>query len=97
MLNNAEIHALKAILDAAIIAIRQEGDDGDPVYHEVNINEVNPFHHKRVQSDVYDRLSEKGFIDGSITQFGDGIEQVFAGAFLELGHPHIAITGLEHP
>lgn len=75
MLNNAEIHALKSILDAAIIASRQDGDDGDPVYHEVNINEVNPFHHKRVQSDVYDRLSEKGFIDGSITQFGDGAEE----------------------
>jgi hypothetical protein len=40
----------------------QRGDDGDPVFHEVNAKGVNPFADKQTQSDVYDSLAKKGFI-----------------------------------
>ena len=74
MLNNVEAQALKSILDAATIDSKKD-DDGDPIYHEINIKNVNPFHHERVQSDVYDRLSEKGLIDCSASEDKNGREE----------------------
>lgn len=51
MLTSSEVQALDAILEEAIVKSREE-DDGDPVFHEVNTNDVNPFADKRTQSDV---------------------------------------------
>jgi hypothetical protein len=57
--------ALGAILDEAIVK-SQEEDDGDPIFHEVNIKDVNPFEDERTQSGVYDSLAKRGLIEGSI-------------------------------
>lgn len=76
MLTSKEIKALDAILAEAVDKSAAE-DDGDPVYHEVLLTDVNPFPDKVIQSEVYDSLSKKGMIDGSIMDpGGDPIEWV---------------------
>ena len=65
MLTSKEVQALDAILDVAIVKSKEE-DDGDPVFHEVDIKGVNPFADERTQSIVYDSLLKKGLIEGSI-------------------------------
>jgi hypothetical protein len=62
-LNDSEVLALNAILDEAIV--QSKDDDGDPVYHDVNCESVNPFGDKQTQSDVYDILAKNGFIECS--------------------------------
>lgn len=64
MLTSDEMQALDAILGEAIVKSREE-DDGDPVFHEVNANDVNPFADRRTQSDVYTSLAKKGLIECS--------------------------------
>ena len=67
MLSNNEIEALEAILDEAIVKSKDE-DDGDPLFHDVDINSANPFADKLVQSDVYTSLANKGLIECSATE-----------------------------
>jgi hypothetical protein len=74
MLNSNENRALSAILEDAIIKSREE-DDGDPIYHEVNFKDVSPFSDARTQSDVYDILASKGFIECSIFEDRNGSEE----------------------
>lgn len=71
VLTDIEVQALSAVLDKAIA----EADDGDPEFQEVAAADVNPFGDKLVQSNVYDTLSKRGFIEcsGSAdTDEGDG-------------------------
>ena len=86
MLTDAEVRALDAILEDAIIKSKEE-DDGDPVFHEVEVDGVNPFGDKRTQSDVYASLAKKGLIECS------GTEDLSGGEILE--HVCITPTGLE--
>jgi hypothetical protein len=74
MLNSNEILALSTILDVAIVRSKEE-DDGDPIFHEVNFKDVNPFSDARTQSDVYDILASKGFIACSIFEDVNGSEE----------------------
>lgn len=74
MLNNHELQALSAILDEAIIKSKED-DDGDPIFHEVNVNDVNPFTDSCTQSDVYDDLAQKNLIEGSIFEDQNGTEE----------------------
>lgn len=76
MLNSREVQALNAILESAIVRSREE-DDGDPVFHEVNANDVNPFTDKLTQSNVYTSLAKQGLIECS------GIEDQNGGEILE--------------
>lgn len=64
MLTNDEMRALEAILEEAIVKSREE-DDGDPVFHEVNTNDVNPFADKQTQDVVYMSLAKQGLIECS--------------------------------
>ena len=64
VLNSEEVHALDAILNDAIVKSKEE-DNGDPVFHEVDANGVNPFADRRTQSSVYDSLAKKGLIECS--------------------------------
>ena len=64
MLSSREVQALDAILEDAIVKSKEE-DDGDPVFHEVDANGVNPFADRRIQSSVYDSLAKKGLIECS--------------------------------
>lgn len=73
MLNGKEVQALNAILEEAIVKSEEE-DDGDPVFHEVSANGVNPFADKHTQSDVYKSLAMKGFIECSGTEDLSGDE-----------------------
>jgi hypothetical protein len=73
MLTNREVEALEVILDEAIVKSKVE-DDGDPVFHEVNINSVNPFADELIQSDVYTSLANKGLIECSATEDSNGDE-----------------------
>ena len=75
MLTSREVQALGAILEDAIVKSKEE-DDGDPVFHEVNANGVNPFADKRTQSDVYASLAMKGLIECSGTEDPNGGETV---------------------
>ena len=86
MLTSRETQALEAILDDAIIRSKKE-DDGDPVFHEVDANDVNPFADKRTQSDVYTSLAMKGYIECS------GSEDPSGGETLE--NVCITLKGLE--
>jgi hypothetical protein len=61
VLTSREVQALDAILEDAIVKSKEE-DDGDPVFHEVNPNGVNPFADKRTQFDVYTSLAMKGLM-----------------------------------
>ena len=67
VLTSREVQALEAILDDAIGKSKEE-DDGDPVFHEVNANGVNPFADKPTQFDVYTSLAMKGLIECSGTE-----------------------------
>jgi hypothetical protein len=86
VLTSREVQALDAILEDAIVKSKEE-DDGDPVFHEVNANGVNPFADKRTQSDVYTSLAKKGLIECT------GTEDLSGGEILE----YVCITpkGLE--
>ena len=75
MLTSREVQALDAILEDAIVKSKEE-DDGDPVFHEVNANGVNPFADKRTQSDVYTSLAKKELIECSGTEDLSGGEIV---------------------
>ena len=75
VLNNEEVLALNAILEDAIVKSREE-DDGDPIFHEVNIKDVNPFADKRIQSVVYDNLAKRGFIQCSGNEEPSGGEEL---------------------
>ena len=48
LLSSEEVQALEAILEDAIVKSKEE-DDGDPIFHEVNANGVNPFADRRTQ------------------------------------------------
>ena len=76
MLTNTEVQALDAILEGAI-SKSQEEDDGDPVFHEVDANGVNPFADKGTQADVYTSLAKKGLIECN------GIEDLSGGEMVE--------------
>ena len=93
MLTSDEIKALSAILAKATDKSAEE-DDGDPVFHEVRLLEVNPFPSKHIQAEVYEGLSRKGFIDGSVYMHM-GTEEEFVcitqqgyEAFLASSAPH---------
>jgi len=73
MLNFNEVLALNAILEEAIVKSRDE-DDGDPVFHDVNVHGVNPFPNILTQFDVYKSLTTKGFIECSGTEDSSGNE-----------------------
>jgi hypothetical protein len=73
MLSSNEVLALNAILEDAIVKSRDE-DDGDPVFHEVNVSGVNPFPDTQTQSDVYTSLATKGLIQCSGTEDSSGNE-----------------------
>jgi hypothetical protein len=73
MLTNREVQALDAILEGAIVEIKEE-DDGDPVFHEVDASGVNPFADKHTQADVYTRLATKGYIECSGAEDPSGNE-----------------------
>ncbi len=74
MLTSNEVQALDAILEEAIVKSKEE-DDGDPVFHEVNTDNVNPFSDMRMQSDVYAGLAKRGLIECSVGE--DRIGNVF--------------------
>jgi len=82
MLTENEVLALNAILDKAI----EEADDGDPEFQEVNIKDVNPFSDEATQALVYDGLSKRGFIDGSLFEDVTGRQEEFV---------HITPSGIE--
>ena len=73
VLTSREVQALEAILEDAIVKSKEE-DDGDPVFHEVNVNGVNPFADEQTQSDVYTSLAMKGLIQCSGTEDLGGSE-----------------------
>ena len=64
VLTGKEVQALNAILDEALLKSKEE-DDGDPVFHEVDVKGVNPFADKSTQDEVYDSLAQKGLIQCS--------------------------------
>jgi len=68
MLTDRELQALNAILEEAIIKSKEE-DDGNPIFHEVNADSVNPFD----DTEVYDSLAKKGLIEcsGSEDEYGN--------------------------
>ena len=74
MITNRELHALNAILEEAMIKSKEE-DDGDPVFHEVRVETVNPFDEKSIQSAIYTSLVNKGLIQcsGTEDESGDAI------------------------
>jgi hypothetical protein len=65
VLTSEEVQALDAILNDAIVKSKEDDGDGDPVFHEVNAEGVNPFADKRTQSGVYTSLAKKGLIECS--------------------------------
>ena len=73
MLTAEEALALNTILEDAIVKSANE-DDGDPILHEVNVCDVNPFPDEKTQSDVYGILAKKGLIECSGTEDDDGNE-----------------------
>jgi hypothetical protein len=85
VLTSREVQALDAILEIAIV--ESKDDDGDPVFHEVNSNDVNPFVDKSTQSDVYTGLAKQGLIECSGTEDLSGSEI--------LGYVCITPKGLE--
>lgn len=64
VLTSEEVKALDAILDDALVKSKEE-DDGDPVFHEVEANGVDPFADRRTQDRVYTSLAKKGLIQCS--------------------------------
>ena len=71
-LNSREVQALNTILDSALVDSKD--DDGDPVFHEMDVDGVNPFADKSTLDDVYTSLSEKGLIQCSGTEDDNGAE-----------------------
>lgn len=65
-LTPAEVQALSAILEDAIVKSKEE-DDGDPVYHDVHVEGVNPFGDALLLEQVHDSLAKKGLIECSGT------------------------------
>ncbi len=72
-LTHAEVLALSAILEDAIVKSKEK-DDGDPVYHDVHVDGVNPFGDMQVLEQVYDSLAKKGLIECSGTLDDDSEE-----------------------
>lgn len=75
MLDSKEVQALNAIFEDALVKSKDE-DDGNPVFHEVSVDGVNPFPDKRTQSDVYESLAMKGLIECSGTEDESGDERL---------------------
>lgn len=71
VLSTDEVKALAAILDTAIIKSKEE-DDGDPVFHEVDFEDIKPPPDERTQGVVYDSLMEKGLVECSIGEDATG-------------------------
>lgn len=71
-LNDREVLALDAILDSALV--ESKDDDGDPVFHEVEVDGANPFGDKNILDGVYDGLAKKGLIECSGTEDENGRE-----------------------
>lgn len=67
MIPERELLALEAILNEAIVKSTEE-DDGDPVFHEVDVSLVNPFPDRQTQNEVYENLAKQGLIEGSIME-----------------------------
>ena len=65
-LTHNEIQALHAILEEAIV--QSKDDDGDPVFHEVNFDTVKPFDDKLTQSNVYDGLAKRDYIQCGVME-----------------------------
>ena len=74
MLTNNEMQALNAILDEALVKSKEE-DDGDPLFHEVNVNDVKAFGDEQLLGDVYTILGNKGLIQcsGSVDERGNEV------------------------
>lgn len=69
---DSEVQALSAILEEAIVQSKDEGVD--PVFHEVDVDSVNPFDDLLTLSNVYDNLAKHGLIECSGTEDEDGNE-----------------------
>lgn len=63
-LTASEVLALNAILEVAIVVSKEE-DDGDPIYHDVDVARVNPFEDMSTLDAVHDRLAKHGLIECS--------------------------------
>ena len=73
MLNDSELQMLTAILEEALIQSK-EGNDVDPEYHDVDVNNLNIFNDKLIESQVYDSLAMKGFVECSGNEDENGDE-----------------------
>jgi hypothetical protein len=71
-LTSEEVQALDAILEEAIA--QSSEDDGDPVFQEVKVNDVNPFTDEKTLDEVYTDLSKQGFIQCSGPEDENGNE-----------------------
>jgi len=65
-LTNSEVQALESILDVAVVKSKEE-DDGDPVFHDVSVDAVNPFADRHAQLNVYNSLAMKGLVECSMS------------------------------
>jgi hypothetical protein len=75
MLTNKEVQVLNAILDEALLRSKEE-DDGDPVFHSVEVNCVNTLADTGVQSDVFASLAKNGLIECDGTEDSSGNEVI---------------------
>lgn len=75
MITGRELMALEAILNEAIV--KSSEDDGDPVFHEVDVSTVNPFPDRQTIEEVYESLATKNLIAGSVMEDRDGSETEF--------------------
>lgn len=66
MLTNRELQALNAILEEAMIRSKED-DDGDPIFHEVSVEAINP-----LDAATYTSLTNKGLIQCSGTENENG-------------------------
>jgi hypothetical protein len=64
MLDDSELQMLSAILEEALIQSK-ERNDVDLEYHEIDVNNLNIFNDKLIESQVYDSLAMKDFIECS--------------------------------
>jgi len=62
MLNDSELQMFGAILEEALIQSKVR-NDVDPEYHDIDVNNLNIFNDKLNESQVYDSLAMKGFIE----------------------------------
>ena len=86
MLSDSEARALEAILNEAIID--SQDDDGDPVFHDVNVKAVNPFGDRRTQSEVFTSLSKKRLIECSGMEDLSGTKSLSSSALRRKGWKH---------